>query len=112
MSLSIPAEVLKNPKCVNILHKLMNYCFQSGTVPILWQQGIVNPIPKCSSKDSRIPLNYRGITLISIPCKIYCNILNHRFTKWLEENNIIADEQNGYGKIVVVKTICTVYIAS
>jgi hypothetical protein len=46
--------------------------------------------------DDRQPLNYRGITIISVPCKIYCNILNHRLSSWLENNNILCDEQNGF----------------
>ncbi len=95
---SIPAEVLKNPTCISLLHKLVNYCFHSGCVPAQWKQGIINPIPKGTGKDNRVPLNYRGITLISVPCKIYCDILNRRLVKWLEENQVIVDEQNGYRK--------------
>jgi len=48
--------------------------------------------------DARYPLAYRGISLISIPCKLYADILNDRLTKWLESNNVLADEQNGFRK--------------
>ena len=34
--------------------------------------------------------------LISIPCKVYADILNVRFSKWIDENNIVVDEQNGF----------------
>ena len=48
--------------------------------------------------DPRNPLNYRPITIISIPCKIYANILNRRLLLWLEGNRLIADEQNSFQK--------------
>ena len=92
----IPAEVLKNDMCIDMLHKIITIAFKKGLVPSDWQRGIIHPIPKSSSKDPRDPLNYRGITLISIPCKIYCMILNDRLSKWLEANNILVEEQNGF----------------
>ena len=48
--------------------------------------------------DLRDPLSYRPITIISIPCKIYANILNKRLLQWLESNGILVDEQNGFRK--------------
>jgi hypothetical protein len=61
---------------------------------------VIGPlIFKKGSDDDRQPLNYRGITLISVPCKIYCNILNHRLSSWLENNNILCDEQNGFHRV-------------
>jgi hypothetical protein len=92
----IPAEVLKNDSCIQMLHKLIQWCFDKGIVPDEWNRGIICPIPKSSSNDPYVPTNYRGITLISVPCKIYCSILNKRLSNWLELNNILADEQNGF----------------
>ena len=92
----IPAEVLRNNLCVELLHKIINFCFNTGTVPSDWNKGLIKPIPKGEGKDPRDPLSYRGITLISIPCKIYADILNIRLSKWIEDNNILTDEQNGF----------------
>ena len=86
-------EVLRNDVCVDLLHKIICYCFNSGTVPRVWNNGLIKPIPKGEGKD---PLSYRGITLISIPCKIYADILNIRLSKWIEANDILTDEQNGF----------------
>ena len=88
----IPAEVLKNDSVVELLWKFYNGCFDLGRVPTEWTRGIINPIYKPGSDDDRNPLNYLGITLISVPCKIYCSVLNARLTSWLEAN----DEQNGF----------------
>jgi hypothetical protein len=93
---NIPTEVLKNRKSITLLHKIIERCFSIGQVPEDWQRGIIHPIPKCSSKDPRKPLNYRGITISSIPGKIYATVLNNRLTKWLEDHNVLSESQNGY----------------
>ena len=60
---------------------LFNKCFDSGKIPTFWSKAIINPTPKSTDKDPRQPLKYRGITLVSVACKIYCGILNERLVK-------------------------------
>ena len=76
---NIPSEVLKNNTCIDMLHKIITFCFENGVSPLQWKQGIINHIVKPNSTDIHLPLTYRGITLLSVPCKTYCDILNHRF---------------------------------
>ena len=92
----IPAEVLRNPVCIDLLHKIINFCFENGTVPSEWNKGIIRPIPKSDAKDPKDPLCYRGICLISVPYKVYADISNVLFSQWIDENNIVVDEQNGF----------------
>lgn len=92
----IPAEVLRNPACVDLLYKMINFCFENGSVPSEWNTGVIKPIPKSDANDPRNPLSYRGICLISVPCKIYADILNVRLSDWIEQNNAVVDEQNGF----------------
>ncbi|CAC5395185.1 unnamed protein product [Mytilus coruscus] len=92
----IPAEVLKNPTAIDLLHLICNGCFELGKVPDQWTKGIINPIFKCGSDTRNNPLNYRGITLTSVPSKIYCHVLNARLSSWLDDNDILCDEQNGF----------------
>ena len=94
----IPAEVLRNESCINLLYRIISYCFKNGEVPSEWTKGIINPIPKPDAKDARDPLNYRGISLLSVPYKIYADILNQRLMDWLEQNKVLVDEQNGFRK--------------
>ena len=62
-----------------------------------WNNILINLLLKFD-KDYRDPLGYRGIYLMSIPCKIYADIPNTPLSFWLEENTILADEQNGFRK--------------
>ena len=42
------------------------------------------------------PNNYRGITLLSCLRKLFTAVLNERLTSYLEDNNMIGDEQAGF----------------
>ena len=91
---SIPAECLKNEAVISILHKIYSYCFDKGIVPDSWLKGIIHPIFKQGSKYN--PMNYRSVTLMNIICKCYSSILNKRLCNWIECNDILNDEQNGF----------------
>ena len=42
----IPSEVLRNDNCVDILFRIIQYCFEAGVVPNEGAKGIINPIFK------------------------------------------------------------------
>ena len=92
----IPNEVLKCESVLNFLHALFQACFDSGCVPSIWQKSIIRPIPKSSDKDPFVPLNYRGISLISCISKAYSSVLNERIVNFCNANGIFPDEQNGF----------------
>ena len=48
--------------------------------------------------DKRNPLNYRGITLLSVVSKVYTSIINTRLSNLCEKNKIIVEEQGGFRK--------------
>ena len=64
----ITAEVLMNDTCIDILYKIIFYCFSNSEISTEWSHGIINPIHK-SDCDPRDPLGYRP--LISVLCKVY-----------------------------------------
>jgi hypothetical protein len=80
----IPSEILCNDTCIDLLYKLIKFCFTEGHVPKEWLTSVISPIPK-PKMDPLNPLEYRPISLISIPCKICVDILNKRLTKWLDK---------------------------
>ncbi len=88
------AEVFKNDAVITILHALYNFCFKYSIIPDIWKDGIIAPIYKAG--DLYCSTNYRGITLQNVSCKIYSDILNRRLLRWMESNDKIQDEQNGF----------------
>ena len=94
----IPVDVLKNDVVIDILHRLFSVCFNTGIVPDEWNYSIITPIPKFSIGDARNPLNYRGISLAPACYKLYRGVLNSRLETFVDENNLLSDEQNGFRK--------------
>ena len=95
---NLPFEVLKNDKSYKILTALFDKLYEYGLTPSVWNMAIIRPIPKNSLVDARLPLEYRGISLLSTIYKLYTGILNNRIVKVAESNNIYAEEQNGFRK--------------
>ena len=93
---TIPNEILKLKPVVCILYKLFHFCFANSIVPTAWLKGVITPIPKSTFKDPCMPLNYRGITLLSCMSKVYTKVLNKRIISYVEEGNILVEEQPGF----------------
>ena len=85
-------DVLKNGIAAKVLLSLFNLCFISMYIPSSWKKAIIRPIPKSASSDQRIPLNYRGISLLSVVGKLYSSLLNLHLSEYLETNKITANE--------------------
>ena len=80
---------------VNLLHKLFCLCWKNRLIPDIWRCAIIHLIPK-NHLVSIDPLKYRGLSLQSCIYKILSNLINERIIRYLEEQKIIADEQNGF----------------
>ncbi|KAK3514905.1 hypothetical protein QTP70_034961 [Hemibagrus guttatus] len=74
----IRPEYLKSLDVVGLswLTRLCNIAWWSGTVPLGWATGVVVPLFK--KGDRRVRSNYRGITLLSLPGKVYSRVLERR----------------------------------
>ena len=90
----ITAEVLKaggDTMAEMLLHIFKNVTLTSKT-PLAWSKMVVTPIHK---KGNRLdPENYRAISLLSIPGKVYCQILLTRMKEKTER--FIKDTQFGF----------------
>ena len=73
--------------------RLFNIAWKSVTVPKEWQTGVVVPLFK--KGDQRLCANYRGITLLSLPGKVYSKVLERRVRPIVEPR--IEEEQCGVG---------------
>ncbi|KAK7916392.1 hypothetical protein WMY93_012153 [Mugilogobius chulae] len=90
----IRPEYLKSLDVVGLswLTRLCNIAWQTGTVLLDWQTGVVVPLFK--KGDRRVCSNYRGITLLSLPGKVYSRILERRIRPMVEPR--IQEEQCGF----------------
>ncbi|KAL3986594.1 KRAB domain-containing zinc finger protein [Sarotherodon galilaeus] len=87
-------EILKALDVVGLswLTRLYNVVWRSGAVPLDWQTGVVVPIFK--KGDRRVCSNCRGITLLSLPGKVYARLLERRVHPLVESQ--IQEEQCGF----------------
>ncbi len=92
----IPNEVLRSVSVKKCLLTFFQFYFDTGLLPQCWGKAIIKPIPKSKSNDPRIPLNYRGINLLSCVYKAYSTVINKRLLTFLETNKLLCDEQNGF----------------
>ena len=92
----VAPEMLKNGgnSVSKALTNICNQCWNSVTVPDDWTKGIIVKLPK--KGDLRDCNNWRGITLLSIPGKVFCSILLNRLRDAVDQN--LRQEQAGFRK--------------
>ena len=95
---NLPYEIFKNGKLTQVLAKLFNKVYDTCIIPTIWRLAIIKPLPKNSTMDPRLPLQYRGISLLSTLYKLYASVLNNRIVNVAEDNQCFVDEQNGFRK--------------
>ncbi|VDI60355.1 Hypothetical predicted protein [Mytilus galloprovincialis] len=98
----IPYGVLKYPVIIQTLQQLFQLIFDTSIIPTIWRKAIICPILKDPLSDLRVPMNYRGISLLSCTSKLYSSFINQRLVSHLDNNDILADEQNGFRKKQIV----------
>ena len=90
------------------LTQLCSIVWTSGAVPLDWQTGVVVLLFK--KGDRRVCSNYRGITLLSLPVKVYSGVLERRVRRIVEPR--IQEEQSGFcpgrGTVDQLYTLCRI----
>ena len=64
---------------VQKLCKLFNVILETSVFPPAWGKAIISTLYK--GGDVNMPKNYRGISLLSVTCKLFTYILNARLVK-------------------------------
>ena len=75
------------------LHTLICSVWSTGVIPTDWKQGIVVPIWK-GKGDVRECNNYRGVTLLSVPGKVFARVILNRVRQQLLKHQ--RPEQSGF----------------
>src|SRR5215813_11694461 len=81
----IRPEMLKAGGTITVqwLHRIMQKAWEEGRIPDDWNKAIIVPIYK---KGHRMECsNYRGISLLSVPGKVYASIIEKRIRNLTEE---------------------------
>ena len=74
------------------LHHIIAQVWITGVAPADWKKALIVPVLK---KGNPAELdNYRGISLLSIPGKVYALILRSRLENWAE--GIMSETQSGF----------------
>ncbi len=75
---------------------ICNLAWEQSKVPEDWRKAII--VPLYQGKGNREECNnYRGISLLSVPGKIYGRILNERMMKTTDKS--VGGEEGGFGKV-------------
>ena len=73
---------------------MLAFSLNIGQVPKRWKEAEVIPIFK---KDARSdPNNYRPVSLTATCCKIMETVIRDSLLSYLENNNMISDNQHGF----------------
>ena len=91
---NIPAEALKadTNTIVEMLHPLFKKIWQEKQVPAEWKEGYLIKLPK--KGDLSNCSNYRGITLLPVPGKVFSRILLNRMKDAVDP--LFRDQQAGF----------------
>lgn len=85
-----------------LLSRIFQQSLDTHQLPADWKVGKVVPIHKSGSRNS--PLNYRPISLTSIPCKVLEHILYSHLAKHLDSNSFFTKAQHGFRKNLSCET--------
>ena len=95
----INKDILENLpiEAIDRLAVIYNLSLSMGYFMVIYKNGILILTNK-PGKNNKYPLNYRAITLLEVPGKVFEKIINDRFMRYLEENNILHPNQYGFRK--------------
>ena len=91
---NIPPEALKQAEEINteVLHMLFKDIWEKEDIPNDWREGYIVKIPK--KGDLSQCSNYRGISLLSVPGKIFNRVILNRLKNAVDPK--LRDNQAGF----------------
>ena len=94
MKNDISGEMLKaaDENTLQRLLQLINEIWQNESPPQQWKDDVIFKLPK--KGDMSDCNNWHGITLLSVPGKLFCSMLIERLKKSLDER--LREEQAGF----------------
>ena len=84
------------------LSKIFNFSLATGYVPKCWKMKRVSPVHKGDVKTD--PSNFRPISILPIPMKIFEKIVHDQVSTFIKENTFLNDRQSGFRKLFSTTT--------
>ncbi len=78
----------------NLLKALYEVVWREESIPKQWRQGLI--VSLYEKGDAEDPGNYRGITLLNMVGKLFCNILYTRLVSRLKSERALHEGQAGF----------------
>ena len=82
-------------EAIDTYKNILTHTFSMGYFPQKFKEAKIILIPKPNKKGTD-PRDYRPISLLEVPGKIYEKILNKRLRHYLESNNMFPHTQHGF----------------
>ena len=100
----IGTSLLKSGSLVLSIHlaKIFNLSWKLGTVPKCWKTKRVSPLDKGDLKTD--PSNFRPISILLIPMKIFEKNVHDQVSEFIKENKFLSDRQSGFRKLSSTNT--------
>ena len=80
------------------LTALINTSLTSGSLPNEFKTANVTPLLKPGKTDTRLPANYRGISLLCIVSKVLEFFVHQQLAAYLDERGVFSEMQFGFRK--------------
>ena len=84
------------------LAKIFNKSLKTGYVPKCWKTKRVSPLHKGESKTDCN--NFRPISILPIPMKIFEKIVHDQVSEFIKESEILSDRQSGFRRLFSTST--------
>ena len=70
-------HIMNDTAVINTRRELFHFLFDHHLTPSDWRGSLIHPLLKKRTDDARIPMNYRGISLINTLVKLYSHTVLH-----------------------------------
>lgn len=77
-----------------VITHILNFSLSSSTVPSVWKQALVIPIPKISCPSSLS--HYRPISILPFLSKVLERVVHHQLYNYLSSNHLLNALQSGF----------------
>ena len=94
----IEDENWKNAEILKFIHNMLQNMWETEKVHSSFKETVLRPFLKDPDKSPTDPANYRPVSLLNIPMKLYEHVLKERLVALLEKKNYFSNAQSAYRK--------------